>query len=159
MPSLDGIPISRRELIHQRFFTRRAVISSRGCPYHCAYCNLKQIYHDSFRTKLIAEVIEDIKQMNSKYFVFWDDNFFGNIRYAKELMKALKPLKKRWAAQVTLERCRDTELLQLAKESGCIYLFVGIESFSDESLHRCEQADNNVKKYEELIGITHKKWK
>lgn len=156
VPSMDGIPIPRRELIHKRFFTKGAVISSRGCPYHCAYCNLKQIYHDSFRTRPIAEVIEDIRQMNSKYFVFWDDNFFGDIDNAKKLMKALKPLKKRWAAQVTLERLSDTELLQLAKESGCIYFFVGIESFSDESLRSVNKRINNVKKYEELIGSIHR---
>lgn len=156
VPSLDGIPIPRRDLIHHRFFTKGAVISSRGCPYHCSYCNLKQIYHDSFRTRPIHEVIEDIRQMNSKYFVFWDDNFFGDIQYAKELMKVLKSLKKRWAAQVTLERCRDKELLQLAKESGCIYFFVGIESFSDESLQSVNKRINNVQKYEDLIGSIHK---
>jgi radical SAM superfamily enzyme YgiQ (UPF0313 family) len=156
IPFLAGIPIPRRDLIHKRFFTKGAVISSRGCPYHCAYCNLKQIYHDSFRTRPIAEVIEDIRQMKSKYFVFWDDNFFGDIRYAKALMKELKGLNKRWAAQVTLERCRDQELLQLAKESGCIYFFVGIESFSEESLQSVNKRINNVAKYEQLIGDIHR---
>nr|WP_306792976.1 radical SAM protein [Neobacillus paridis] len=156
IPFLAGIPIPRRDLIHKRFFTKGAVISSRGCPYHCAYCNLKQIYYDSFRTRPIAEVIEDIRQMKSKYFVFWDDNFFGDIRYAKALMKELKGLNKRWAAQVTLERCRDQELLQLAKESGCIYFFVGIESFSEESLQSVNKRINNVAKYEQLIGDIHR---
>lgn len=156
IPFLAGIPIPRRDLIHKRFFTKGAVISSRGCPYHCAYCNLKQIYHDSFRTRPIAEVIEEIRQMKSKYFVFWDDNFFGDIRYAKALMKELKGLNKRWAAQVTLERCRDQELLQLAKESGCIYFFVGIESFSEESLQSVNKRINNVAKYEQLIGDIHR---
>lgn len=156
IPFLAGIPIPRRDLIHKRLFTKGAVISSRGCPYHCAYCNLKQIYHDSFRTRPIAEVIEEIRQMKSKYFVFWDDNFFGDIRYAKALMKELKGLNKRWAAQVTLERCRDQELLQLAKESGCIYFFVGIESFSEESLQSVNKRINNVAKYEQLIGDIHR---
>jgi radical SAM superfamily enzyme YgiQ (UPF0313 family) len=156
IPSLAGIPIPRRDLIHKRFFTKGAVIASRGCPYHCSYCNLKQIYHDSFRTRPIPEVIEDIKQIKSKYFVFWDDNFFGNIKYAKTLMKELKALKKRWAAQVTLERCKDEELLKMAKEAGCIYFFVGIESFSDESLHSVNKRINQVEKYKKLIGNIHK---
>lgn len=156
VPDLLGIPIPRRDLIHNRFFTKGAVIASRGCPYHCSYCNLKQIYHDSFRTRPIPEVIDDIKQIKSRYFVFWDDNFFGDIKYAKALMKELKKLNKRWAAQVTLERCKDTELLKLAKEAGCIYFFVGIESFSDESLQSVNKRINNVEKYQTLISSVHK---
>jgi radical SAM superfamily enzyme YgiQ (UPF0313 family) len=156
VPDLVGIPIPRRDLIHNRFFTKGAVISSRGCPYHCSYCNLKQIYHDSFRTRPILEVIEDIKQIKSRYFVFWDDNFFGDIKYAKALMIELKKLNKRWAAQITLERCKDTELLKLAKEAGCMYFFVGIESFSDDSLQSVNKRINNVDKYQTLISNVHK---
>jgi radical SAM superfamily enzyme YgiQ (UPF0313 family) len=156
VPDLVGIPFPRRDLIHNRFFTKGAVIATRGCPYHCSYCNLKQIYHDSFRTRPIHEVIEDIKQIKSRYFVFWDDNFFGDIKYAKALMKELKALNKRWAAQITLERCKDTELLKLAKEAGCIYFFVGIESFSDVSLQSVNKQINNVKRYETLISNIHK---
>lgn len=155
IPCLAGIPIPRRDLIKRRFFTKGAVISSRGCPYHCSYCNLKQIYYDSFRTRPIHEVIADIKQIKSKYFVFWDDNFFGNITYAKELMSALKPLKKKWAAQVTLERCKDRELLRLAREAGCIYFFVGIESFSEDSLKSVNKRINHVEKYKDLINQVH----
>lgn len=156
VPSLVGMPIPRRDLVYNRYFTKGAVIASRGCPYHCSYCNLKQIYHDSFRTRPIQEVIEDISQINSNYFVFWDDNFFGDIKYAKSLMQELKILNKRWAAQVTLERCKDEELLKLAKEAGCLYFFVGIESFSNESLESVNKRINNVEKYEKLIKKVHK---
>lgn len=48
-----------------------------------------------------------------KFFVFWDDNFWGDTDFAKELLLELKKLNKRWAAQVTLERCKDEELLKL----------------------------------------------
>jgi radical SAM superfamily enzyme YgiQ (UPF0313 family) len=155
VPSLSGIPAPRRDLIHRRFFTRGAVIASRGCPYICSYCNLKQIYHDSYRTRPIDEVIADIMKIKSKYFVFWDDNFFGDINYTKALLKRLKPLNKKWAAQVTLDRCNDEELLRLARESGCIYFFVGIESFSEESLLSVNKGINNVKKYKALINLIH----
>lgn len=156
VPTLSGIPAPRRDLIHRRAFTRGAVIASRGCPYRCSYCNLKQIYHDSYRTRPVDEAIADIMKIKSKYFVFWDDNFFGDINYAKTLMKKLKPLNKKWAAQVTLDRCTDEELLRLARESGCVYFFVGIESFSEESLLSVNKGINNVKKYETLIKLIHK---
>lgn len=156
IPTLKEIPIPKRELIKGRFLTKGAVFATRGCPYRCSYCNLKQIYCDLFRTRPIEEVIEDIKSIKSKYFVFWDDNFFGDIEYAKRLMKELKKLKKRWAAQVTLERCKDEELLRLAKEAGCIYFFVGLESFSETSLLSVNKGINNVNKYKSLIDLIHK---
>jgi len=155
-PSLQGLPIARRDLIKGRKFTRGAVFASRGCPYNCRYCNLKQIYGPSFRMRPIHEVIEDIKTIEQGHFVFWDDNFFGNIEYAKRLMYELKPLRKKWAAQVTIDRCEDKELLGLAKEAGCIYLFIGLESFSAESLSSVNKEINNVIRYRRTIKIIHK---
>lgn len=153
--SLYDIPIHRRDLIKGRFLTSGAVFATRGCPYQCRYCNLKQIYFNSFRTRPIKQVIEDIKSIGSKYFVFWDDNFLGDKEYAKELMKELSGLNKKWAAQVTLEACEDEELLRLAKKSGCIYLFVGLESFSDTSLSSVNKSINRVDKYKMIIDLIH----
>ncbi|MDT8719327.1 radical SAM protein [Clostridium sp. 19966] len=156
VPELKNIPAARRDLIHKRRFTKGAVISSRGCPYKCSYCNLKQIYCEPFRTRPIEEVIAEIKTIKNKYFVFWDDNFWGDINFAKSLLLELKKLNKRWAAQVTLERCKDEELLKLAKEAGCVYLFVGIESFSKDSLGSVNKGINDVDKYKGLIDKIHK---
>lgn len=156
IPSLKGIPIPRRDLIKGRYFTKGAVFATRGCPYHCSYCNLKQIYFDSFRMRPIEEVIEDIKKIKGKYFVFWDDNFFGDTDYSKKLMQQLLKLNKKWAAQVTLERCQDEELLKLARKSGCEYLFVGLESFSADSLKSVNKEINNVEIYRNTISLIHK---
>ena len=155
VPNLNNIPIARRDLIYGRHFTKGAVISSRGCPYKCSYCNLKQIYCEPYRTRPAEEVMEEIKKIKSRYFVFWDDNFWGDTDYSKILLKELKKLNKRWAAQVTLERCKDEALLKLAKEAGCVYLFVGIESFSKESLMSVNKGINNVDKYKSIIDKVH----
>lgn len=80
----------------------------------------------------------------------------GDIEYAKRLMRELAKLKKRWAAQVTLERCQDEELLRLAREAGCIYFFVGLESFSEISLASVNKAINNVDNYKKIIKLIHK---
>nr|WP_228370424.1 radical SAM protein [Gottschalkia acidurici] len=65
-------------------------------------------------------------------------------------------MKKRWAAQVTLERCNDEELLKIAKEAGCTYFFVGLESFSEETLTSVNKGINNVDKYKSIIQLIHK---
>ena len=155
-PSLQGLPIPRRDLIKNRAFTKGAVFATRGCPYNCSYCNLKQIYRPCFRMRPVHEVIEDIQTIEQDYFVFWDDNFFGNINYARQLMYELRPLKKRWAAQVTIDRCQDEDILCLAKESGCLYLFIGLDSFSAESLASVNKESNSVGKYRHTIKLIHK---
>ena len=154
-PTLKGLPLPRRGLIKNRIFTKGAVIASRGCPYCCSYCNLKQIYHPKFRCRPVQEVITDIKNISSRYFVFWDDNFFGNHQYAISLMKELKSLGKKWAAQVTLKDCNDEELLKMARDSGCIYLFLGLESFSAESLSLVNKEINKIEDYKRIIGLIH----
>jgi radical SAM superfamily enzyme YgiQ (UPF0313 family) len=153
--SLLGLPIPRRDLIRRRHFTKGAAFATRGCPYACSYCNLKQIYRGGFRTRPVPEVMTDIQSMANRYFVFWDDNFFGDPEYALRLMTALKRLRRRWAAQVSIDRCADDRLLQLARESGCVYLFVGLESFSEESLASVNKGFNQVARYRETIERIH----
>jgi radical SAM superfamily enzyme YgiQ (UPF0313 family) len=154
-PSLRGLPIPRRDLIRRRPFTKGAVFATRGCPYHCSYCNLKQIYRGGFRTRPVPEVLADIQSMTNRYFVFWDDNFFGDAEYALRLMTALKPLRRRWAAQVSIDRCTDERLLRLAREAGCVYLFIGLESFSKAGLASVNKEFNRVDRYAETIRRIH----
>jgi radical SAM superfamily enzyme YgiQ (UPF0313 family) len=154
-PSLQGLPVPRRDLIRRRHFTKGAVFATRGCPYACSYCNLKQIYRAGFRTRPVPEVITDIQSMANRYFVFWDDNFFGDPEYAIRLMTALKRLRRRWAAQVSIDRCADDRLLQLARASGCVYLFIGLESFSAEGLASVNKNFNRVAGYAETIQRIH----
>ena len=154
-PSLQGLPIARRDLIKRRMYTKGAVFASRGCPNSCRYCNLKQIYCPSFRMRPIHEVLEDIATIEQDYFVFWDDHFFGDLEYARQLMRELKSLRKKWAAQVTIDRCQDKELLELARDAGCLYLFIGLESFSAESLAGVNKEINNVARYRHTIELIH----
>lgn len=155
-PSLAGLPIPRRDLISRRSFTKGAVFATRGCPFYCSYCNLKQIYGAEFRVRPIPEVIADIRSMQTDYFVFWDDNFFGKPEYARQLLHALKALKKRWAAQVSMDRCQDEKLLRLARAAGCVYLFVGLESFSPDSLASVNKGFNRVADYQHTLALIHR---
>jgi radical SAM superfamily enzyme YgiQ (UPF0313 family) len=154
-PSLAKMPIPRRDLIGRRSLAG-SVIATRGCRHACSYCCLKQLYHAGFRVRPIPEVLEDIGRIRSRYFVFWDDSLFSDPAYAKELLRSLVPLRRRWAAQVTLASCRDEELLRLAKESGCLYLFVGLESFSNQGLASVNKTVNRTEDYREIVGLIHR---
>ena len=155
-PDLDNLPIPRRDLLKRNHIMKGAIFATRGCPYHCRYCNLKQIYHNCFRKRPVREVVEDIRSMKSRFFVFWDDNLFADKAYAKELLRSIAPFNLKWAAQATLHDCADDELLTIAKNAGCLYLFVGLESFSAQSLENAGKTINHVNEYKTMIDNIHR---
>lgn len=154
-PSLEGLPIPRRDLVAGNRLTKGSVFATRGCPHNCSFCCLKKIYHQEFRARPLDEVVEDIKSIPNRHFVFWDDNFFADPLYTKNLLKELIPLKKKWAAQVTAYSCLDEQLLALAKKAGCVYLFLGLESFSNQSLRDARKEFNVVDQYKLIINKIH----
>ena len=155
-PCLEKLPVPRWDLLKRRRMMKGAVFATRGCPYHCRYCNIKQIYHDSFRVRPVDDVIAEIKILPSRFFVFWDDNLFANKAYAKEILHRLIPMKRKWAAQAALRDCADEELLRIAKEAGCLYLFIGIESFSAKSLSDAGKNINCTDDYKSIIDSIHR---
>lgn len=155
-PNLEYLPSPRWDLLKRRRLMKGAVFATRGCPYHCRYCNLKQIYHDCFRTRPVLEVVEEIARIPSCFFVFWDDNLFADKNYVTELLYALIPLKRRWAAQATLRDCGNDELLALAKAAGCTYLFIGLESFSEDALSDAGKEVNKAEDYQHIIERIHR---
>lgn len=155
-PDLKNLPLPRRDLISGYRFTSGSVFATRGCPHFCSYCSLKNIYQPDFRTRPVEEVIEEIQTIAAKHFVFWDDNFFAAPGYTKKLLAALAPLKKRWAAQVTAHSCRDDALLSLAGEAGCVYLFLGLESFTDAGLQDAGKTFNPLEQYADIIDRIHR---
>ena len=154
--SLENLPLPRWDLLKRRRLMKGAVIATRGCPYDCRYCNLKQIYQGGFRSRPIKDVVVEIQGLPTDFFVFWDDNLFAEKEYAKELLRALSPLKRRWAAQTALRDCADDELLSLAGSAGCLYLFIGLESFSEESLYDAGKEINRIPDYEPVIKAIHR---
>jgi radical SAM superfamily enzyme YgiQ (UPF0313 family) len=154
-PCLASLPMPRWDLLKRRRLMKGAVFATRGCPYSCRYCNLKQIYHSPFRMRPVKDVVAEIRALPTKFFVFWDDNLFADNGFAKELLGAIAPLRRKWAAQATLSDCGDADLLRLAKAAGCMYLFVGLESFSGQSLRDAGKGVNRVADYAPIIGRIH----
>ena len=87
--------------------------------------------------------------------VFVDDNIAGHKAYAKELFKALIPLKINWGSQASLTMARDPELMELAAKSGCTGLFIGVETISAENLASANKRFNKVDKYREEFSRFH----
>ncbi|MFH0991782.1 MAG: radical SAM protein [bacterium] len=155
-PSLKNIPLARRDLIHKRGLFESTVIATRGCPHRCNYCNLRQIYDPSLRFRPVEEVIAEVRTFRTSFFTFWDDQLFMSPSYALKLFKDLESQNKRWAAMVTLSSTEDDRLLRAASRAGCVCLFLGLESFSAESLALANKSFNLVETYAEGVARIHK---
>lgn len=107
---------------------------SRGCPFSCDFCSIKSFYNQNHIFRPVENVIEEIKQLKKKIVFFVDDNLYFNKEAFKTLMKALIPLKIKWACQISINIAQDDELLTLMQKSGCFMVLVGIESFNRDNL-------------------------
>jgi radical SAM superfamily enzyme YgiQ (UPF0313 family) len=120
-----------------RMYFHWPVIFSRGCPHPCEYCAVQTYYRRSYRTRPVDDVLDDlrtIKALGASRILFLDDNPIAHPEKAKELFRAMIPLKLKWASQSTINIARDPELLDLAARSGCVSLSIGLESINEASL-------------------------
>ena len=156
LPKLENLPIPRRELFKPNsYWTTNCVQTSRGCPFACDFCTVTIFGGNQFRLRPIEQVIEEVQRLKKGFVVFVDDNIAGNKAYAKQLFKALIPLKINWGSQASLTMARDPELLDLAAKSGCTALFIGVESISEENLAAANKRFNKVDKYKEEFRRFH----
>ncbi|MEW6380843.1 MAG: radical SAM protein [bacterium] len=144
-PELRSLPFARRDLLkREKYIISDVIQASRGCPFSCDFCALASVYGKGQRLRPVDEVISEIETFQDDTFIFWDDNIAGTPAYAQELFKRLISLGKKWLGQGSITIARDRELLDMASRSGCIGLFVGIESVSQVSLMTVNKGFNKV---------------
>ncbi len=133
-PSLDGVRPDR-SLFHDKGYARIAMLQyARGCKYNCDFCSIRAFYGANLRQRPVRDVVDEIERIGRKDVFFVDDNIFVDIPKAKELFRALVPLRIRWSCQVSIDVARDAELLQLMEKSGCTVAIVGFESLDEANL-------------------------
>jgi radical SAM superfamily enzyme YgiQ (UPF0313 family) len=158
--SLAGLPVPRYDLMEDEFLFRCFVQATRGCPFTCSFCTLKAL-DEGFRIRPVHEVIRDILACDGRNWLqrkmvwFWDDNLTASASYARELFTQLRPLRKWWWAQCSIEAADDRGLLRLAARSGCLAVFVGVETFSEENLIRVRKKQNKVERYRAAVKAFH----
>ncbi|MDQ3070202.1 MAG: B12-binding domain-containing radical SAM protein [Acidobacteriota bacterium] len=128
-----------------------AVQTTRGCPFICEFCNVWKVFGRTMRTKSIPQVIEEVTalhRLGMRVVSFCEDNFYGDRRYCKALLRELialnatfdEPL--RFYAEISINIASDNEVLELLSEARFAGLFIGIESPNVESLKETAKVQN-----------------
>lgn len=139
------VPKDFSKITKRSLFALVPIVTSRGCPYHCDFCCVTDLFGKEIRHIPVDNIVRDIKESGRKNFMFLDDNIIGYPRYAKELFTALKPLKISWVGQSSISLLvKDDELLKLAAASGCKGLFVGLESVKEAQMNSLRKSFNSL---------------
>jgi radical SAM superfamily enzyme YgiQ (UPF0313 family) len=150
-PSMHDSPLPRFDLLKVDRYRTMTIQFARGCPFNCEFCDIIVMYGRVPRTKRVAQVMAEVAEIHrlglTNVFVV-DDNFIGNKKEARELLKALAEWQKErgypieFLTEVTLNIAQDEELLRLMREANFATIFIGIESPRAESLKETHKTQN-----------------
>lgn len=129
-----------------------AIQFSRGCPFNCEFCDIINLYGRKPRTKEPAQILAELQRLyelgwQSSIFMV-DDNFIGNQRNVKRLLRELIPWMKArnypftFFTEASVNLAEDPELLQLMAEAGFYGVFLGIETPDQDSLQTTRKHQN-----------------
>jgi radical SAM superfamily enzyme YgiQ (UPF0313 family) len=117
-----------------------SIISSRGCPYQCSYCD-RSVFSRGFRFNSPEYIVEHLLFLNREFgirHVFFYDDLFTFDRTRVQLFCRLMGERKVPVTYNCIARLEhvDSELVTLLKGSGCWQVNFGIESGDPELLKK-----------------------
>jgi radical SAM superfamily enzyme YgiQ (UPF0313 family) len=157
---LVGLPTPRYDLLERGFVVPRVLQATRGCPFTCSFCAVPDL-NPGFRARPVEDVVRDIAETHFPRFFqekvawFWDDNLLASRAWAKRLLRELAGLDRWWLTQASIDIVKDRELLDLMQRSGCIGIFLGIESLDDADLRSVKKRQNRAREYKDAIDRLH----
>jgi radical SAM superfamily enzyme YgiQ (UPF0313 family) len=140
--------------------------TSRGCPFTCSYCSVKNVMGRTMRSREPEAVVQWVRDaarnhgINSLFLV--DDDFFRSPRW-EEILTGLAAVRREFPAlcfmmQVdvdascyanvaegeseTAKHRRSHRFVELAAQAGCYQAFVGIESINPDNLNLATKYQN-----------------
>jgi len=177
--NLDDVPFPARDLLKMvdyylkprsviRGIIKRStqIMTSRGCPYRCAFCASEVIHRNIFRAHSPHYVVNEIEHLINKYKIealfFQDDTFSINKKRVEDICKMFieRGINKKliWSVQLraNLISEKDLGLLKLMKDAGCVQTEFGFESGNERVLAMLKKNSVTVKQNSNAIKLCKK---
>ncbi len=130
------------DLVDLSCYSRRMpIITTRGCPYNCAFCASRAFWGRRVTrrsiTSVIQEIVEHVQTRGCDYIAFLDDTFVLDRRWLSALFQELRQMRIRfsWRCFGHIDLV-DQAWLEYMAENGCVSITYGIESGSPHILER-----------------------
>lgn len=163
--NLDDLPFPAWDLINPLKYPRlphgmvikrypvAPILTTRGCPYNCAYCASTQFWRRKFRRRSAKNIVDEIEYLVNHFKIreihIWDDNFTLVKKHVQEFCREIILRKLDLVFSCPNGIRIDTlnkEILSLMRRTGFYSLTFAIESGSQTIL-------NNVNKKIDLKVI------
>ncbi len=151
-PSIETSPMPRFDLFELDAYNVLPLQFSRGCPFDCEFCDIVHLFGRTPRTKSPSQFLAELEtalNMGFKGNVFVvDDNFIGNRKRVKELLRALVSWQKarhypvQFCTEASIDLVKDEELLDLMVQAGFYMVFLGLETPLEHSLEEAGKMQN-----------------
>jgi radical SAM superfamily enzyme YgiQ (UPF0313 family) len=160
-PDITITPIPRYDLLELDAYDSMSVQFSRGCPFQCEFCDIIVLYGRKPRTKDPAQLL---KELDYLYELGWrrsvfmvDDNFIGNKRNVKLLLKELKTWQEAhqypfdFNTEASVDLAPAEELMELMVQCNFNAVFLGIETPDESSLQLTKKFQNTRSSLAETV--------
>lgn len=142
---LNNIPFPARELTDIKKYNSvlssnkiiTTMITSRGCPYQCAFCDRPHL-GKKFRCRSAGNVVDEMEycqKLGINEILIYDDTFTVNRQRVLDICDEIKKrnLKIDWDIRARVDTV-DEEILKKLKEAGCQRIHFGVEAGTDRVL-------------------------
>jgi radical SAM superfamily enzyme YgiQ (UPF0313 family) len=145
--ALGGVRPDRRIFRGKRYLPVALVEAGRGCHFRCEFCAVTSMFSATQTRRPADEIVAELAEARRgrKLVFFVDDNITSNMEEAKELFRALIPLRLSWVSQASINAAHDEEFLDLLARSGCKGVLIGFESLEPETLRRMNKSFNTMR--------------
>jgi radical SAM superfamily enzyme YgiQ (UPF0313 family) len=161
---MNKVKMPSWHLVDVTKYSEIGIQTARGCPFRCRFC-FNYLYNGrKWRAKDADIVIEELRVLKKRYnvghIVFYDDNFFSNLKRVKYLCEKIieNNLDIKWSTTCRadiLARRVDAAFADLMKKAGIHILFVGSESGSQRILSDIINKQITIKDILGMARITH----
>lgn len=131
--------------------------SSRGCPFKCGFCYNEFFHRNVCRVKSLEKVkaeLQKLRDLGVEKMTFYDDTLLaGRRELISTICDLLKQSRLQWVANVRINLFTP-EMLRKFEDSGCIYLFFGIESSDEDILKYLKKGQNKKQIYDGIKLIS-----
>lgn len=148
---LADSPVPRFDLLRLERYANVSLQFSRGCPYHCEFCDIIVMFGRRPRTKApeqIGRELDRLRALGVHNVFFVDDNLIGHKERAKALLRYLAGYQRRhrwrfsFGTEASINMAGDPQLLALLHAANFAWVFVGIESPDEASLRETGKTQN-----------------